>query len=251
MSLLSDIRCTCLSDMYYLKRNLWLLLATSLITPLLYLVAFGWGLGSGVTMQYGGRDYSYIAYMIPGVVALTTLTAGFSTISNKLMVQRRFYESFDEMMLCPVSKASIVLGKSILGVLKSIMCGGIMLILGFLLAGDLQITPMLIVTFVVASMAFSMLGVAAGMLMPDLPHMNAFNSFVILPMTFLCGTMFPVDKIPSVAGWIVHILPLTPASECIRAAALGAEFPWLSFVILVVWLVVFFALAMYALRQSD
>ena len=251
MSLPSDVKCTCLSDMYYLKRNIWLLLATSLITPLLYLVAFGWGLGSDVTMSYGGRSYSYIAYMIPGVVALTTLTAGFNTISNKLMVQRRFYESFDEMMLCPVSKTSIILGKSILGVLKALLCGTIMLVLGFLLADDLQITPMLIVTVLVSSFAFAMLGVAAGMLMPDLPHMNAFNSFVILPMTFLCGTMFPVDKIPSVAGWIVQVLPLTPASECIRAAALGAEFPWFSFVILLAWAFVFYVLARCALRQAD
>jgi len=251
MSLLGDIKCTSLSDMYYLKRNIWLLLATSLITPLLYLVAFGWGLGSDVTMVYNGKSYSYIAYMIPGVVALTTLTAAFSTISNKLMIQRRFYESFDEMMLCPVSKTSIILGKCMLGVLKSLMCGAIMLVLGFFLAGDLVLSPMLVVTLFVSTLTFSLLGVAAGMLMPDLPHMNAFNSFVILPMTFLCGTMFPVDKMPEVIGILVHCLPLTPASECIRAAALGAEFPWLSFVLLVFWAVVFFMLARWSLRQSD
>ncbi len=251
MSLIGDIRRTSLSDMYYLKRNIWLLLATSLITPLLYLVAFGWGLGSSVTMTYNGRSYSYIAYMIPGVVSLTTLTAAFSTISNKLMIQRRFYESFDEMMLCPVSKASIILGKCVLGVLKSLMCGAIMLFIGYMLAGDLVLSPMLVVTLFLSTLTFSLLGVAAGMMMPDLPHMNAFNSFVILPMTFLCGTMFPVDKMPEIAGWFVSCLPLTPASECIRAAALGADFPWLSFVLLMAWAVVFFLLALWSLRQSD
>ena len=251
MSLFGDIGCVCLSDMYYLKRNLPLLLATSLVTPLLYLVAFGWGLGDGVTMEYGGKEYSYIAFMVPGIVAMTTLTSAFNTISNKLMIQRRFYESFDEMMLCPVSKTSIILGKSLLGIIKSLVCAGIMLGIGTVLADDLSITPALVLTVILSCTAFSILGVAAGMLMPDIAHMNAFNSFAILPMTFLCGTVFPVGKMPDFVGWIVEILPLTPASECIRAAALGTDFPWVSFVLLLVWTGIFYALARFALRQSD
>jgi len=251
MSLIGDIRLVCLSDLFYLKRNILILLATSLITPVLYLVAFGWGLGSNVTMEYNGQTYSYIAYMIPGTVALTSLTAGFSTISNKLMIQRKFYESFDEMMLCPVSKTSIILGKAVLGILKSILCASIMLALGFFLTDDLLITPMLIITVLISCTVFSLLGVAAGMNVRDLPHMNAFNSFIILPMTFLCGTMFPVDKMPTVMTWVVSALPLTPASSCIRASALGASYPWMSMVLLLLWGVVFFMLGKFGLRQSD
>ena len=251
MSLIGDVKLVCLSDMYYLKRNVFILVATSLITPLLYLVAFGWGLGDGVTMEYDGRDFSYIAYMIPGTVALTSLTAGFTTVSNKLMIQRKFYESFDEMMLCPVSKSSIILGKAILGIIKSAMCSFFMLALGCALTDDLSVTPMLIVTVLVSCVVFALLGVAAGMNVRDLPHMNAINSFVILPMTFLCGTMFPVDKMPDVIGAIVTVLPLTPSSECVRAAALGADFPWLSLAVMIVWGVLFFFVARHGLRQSD
>ena len=125
-NVLDDIYRVALSDLYYLKRNVWVLLATSLVTPLLYLVAFGYGLGKGVTME--GVDY--IAFVIPGVIALTTLSSSFTTISNKLMVQKRFYESFDEMMLCPVSKTGIIFGKAVLGMAKGMMCGTILLILG-------------------------------------------------------------------------------------------------------------------------
>ncbi len=251
MSLFGDIKLVCLSDMYYLKRNVFILVATSLITPLLYLVAFGWGLGDGVTMEYDGRDFSYIAYMIPGTVALTSLTAGFSTVSNKLMIQRKFYESFDEMMLCPVSKSSIILGKAVLGIIKSALCSFFMLALGCMLTDDMSVTPMLVATVFVSCVVFSMLGVAAGMNVRDLPHMNAINSFVILPMTFLCGTMFPVEKMPDAVGYIVMALPLTPSSECIRAAALGADYPWVSLVLMLVWGVLFFVVARHGLRQSD
>lgn len=70
MSLGRDIVRVAMADLFYLKRNVWVLLATSLVTPLLYLVAFGYGLGKGVIMD----GVPYLAFMIPGVVALTTLT---------------------------------------------------------------------------------------------------------------------------------------------------------------------------------
>ena len=250
MSLIGDVKLVCLSDMYYLKRNIFVLVATSLVTPLLYLVAFGWGLGDGVTMEYDGRDYSYIAYMIPGTVALTSLTAGFTTVSNKLMIQRKFYESFDEMMLCPVTKSSIILGKAVLGIIKSMLCSFFMLALGCLLTDDMSVTPALVATVATSCVVFSLLGVAAGMNVRDLPHMNAINSFVILPMTFLCGTMFTLSAVPEWVADIIWALPLTHTSTCIRAIALGWDFPWVSFIVLVIYGIAFYIIAWLALNRN-
>ena len=247
MSLITDIYRVALSDLYYLKRNLPILMLTSIVTPVLYLVAFGYGLGNGLTME----GVSYMAFMIPGVVALTTVTSSFTTVANKLMVQKRFYESFDEMLLCPISKTSMIIGKSILGVIKSMMCGLLMLLLGFFLADDMQITPMLIICMLISCTVFSMLGVAAGMIVPDLPRMNLFNSFVILPMTFLCGTMFSLDALPDVAKNIISALPLTQTSNCLRAAALGWDFPWISLAILIGYGVLFYGLCMLSLRNTN
>ena len=247
MSLAGDTLRVAMSDLYYLKRNLPILLVTSMITPLLYLLAFGYGLGKDVTME----GVSYMAFMVPGVVSLTTVTSSFTTVANKLMIQKRFYESFDEMMLCPISKTSMILGKSILGILKSMLCAGLMLLLGYLLADDLYITPLLILCVFISCMVFSLLGVAAGMLVPDLPRMNLFNSFVILPMTFLCGTMFSLDNLPDIAKGIIEILPLTHTSNCVRAAALGWEFPWVSLAILIGYGLLFFLLGRFALRKTN
>ncbi len=247
MSLAGDTLRVAMSDLYYLKRNLPILLVTSLVTPLLYLLAFGYGLGQDVTME----GVSYMAFMIPGVVSLTTVTSSFTTVANKLMIQKRFYESFDEMMLCPISKTSMILGKSILGILKSMLCAFLMLFLGYLLTDDLFITPMLVLCVFISCTAFSLLGVAAGMLVPDLPRMNLFNSFVILPMTFLCGTMFSLDNLPDIAKAIIEVLPLTQTSNCVRAAALGWDFPWLSLAILAGYGLLFYLLALFSLRNSN
>lgn len=247
MSLAGDTLRVAMSDLYYLKRNLPILLVTSLVTPLLYLLAFGYGLGQDVTME----GVSYMAFMIPGVVSLTTVTSSFTTVANKLMIQKRFYESFDEMMLCPISKTSMILGKSILGILKSMLCAFLMLFLGYLLTDDLFITPMLVLCVFISCTAFSLLGVAAGMLVPDLPRMNLFNSFVILPMTFLCGTMFSLDNLPDIVKAIIEVLPLTQTSNCVRAAALGWDFPWLSLAVLIGYGVLFFLLGRFALRKTN
>ena len=207
MSVLGETCRVALADFYYFRRNCLLLLVTSMVTPLLYMLAFGYGLGQGVIME--GVDY--IAFMIPGVISLTTLTSTFDTVSHKIMVQKRFYESFDEMLLCPISKASVIFGKALLGVIKGMLCGTILLLLGYFMTEDLQVTAGLILVMFVSCVVFSLLGVAAGMIVQDIPRMNLFNSFVILPMTFLCGTMFSLDALPTAVK-----TPSSSAKACCR-----------------------------------
>ncbi len=236
-----------LSDLYYFKRNIIILTLTSLVTPLLYMLAFGFGVGSSVEEMDG---VSYIAFIIPGVVAINTMTSSFSTISHKLMVQKRFYESFDEMLLCPVSKSALILGKCILGVLKGSICGVILLALGYLMTSDLIISPQLFGMMILSCLIFSLLGVAAGVVLPDLAWTDLFNSFVILPMTFLCGTMFSLSSVPQIVADIIWVLPLTHTSACIRAIALGRDFPWISFVVLMIYGTFFFILSWLALNRN-
>lgn len=245
MGLLKDVLCVSLSDFYYFKRNFILLLATSMVTPLLYMLAFGYGLGKGVTM--GGVDY--IAFMIPGIISLTTLSSTFDTVSHKIMVQKRFYESFDEMLLCPISKSSIILGRSLLGVVKGMMCGAIISILGLLFSSDFHVSIWFFLMMLVSCLTFSLLGVAAGVIVKDLAHMSMFTTFVILPMTFLCGTMFSMETLPEYIRWFIDILPLSQTSDCIRALALQWEFPLLSFGILIVYAVVFYLMAYFAIDR--
>jgi len=247
MGLIDETFRVALSDLYYFKRNIIILTLTSLVTPLLYMLAFGFGVGSSVEEMDG---VSYIAFIIPGVVAINTMTSSFSTISHKLMVQKRFYESFDEMLLCPVSKSALILGKCILGVLKGSICGVILLALGYLMTSDLIISPQLFGMMILSCLIFSLLGVAAGVVLPDLAWTDLFNSFVILPMTFLCGTMFSLSSVPQIVADIIWVLPLTHTSACIRAIALGRDFPWVSFVVLMIYGTFFFILSWLALNRN-
>ena len=247
MSLIDETFRVALSDLYYFKRNFILLTVTSLVTPLLYMFAFGFGVGSSVDEMEG---VAYIAFIIPGVVAINTMTSSFNTISHKLMVQKRFYESFDEMLLCPVSKSALILGKCILGIIKGSICGTILLLMGHFMSPDLIITPQLFGMMILSCFIFSLLGVAAGVVLPDLAWTDMFNSFVILPMTFVCGTMFTLSAVPEWVANIIWALPLTHTSACIRAIALGWDFPWVSFIVLMIYGAAFFILSWLALSRN-
>jgi ABC-type multidrug transport system permease subunit len=80
--------------------------------------------------------------------------------------------------------------------------------------------------------------------------MATFNSLVILPMTFLCGTFFSVSSLNPVFQGILYCLPLTHSSQCLRAAALPdyLDFPWMSLLVLFLFGVAFFMINRYLLK---
>lgn len=222
-------------------------MVTILVTPLLYFIAFSYGLGSEVGSIEG---VSYVAFVIPGIVSLSTLTSSFTSTANKIMIQRRFYASFDEIILCPISPSSVVLGKTAVGFLKSILCSSVVVALGTLMTDDLHVNLLLVVCVLVSSLTFSLLGVLAGFVVKDLPTMTMFSSLVIVPMTFLCGTLFSVSSMPVVIKEIISALPLTHATACIRSAALEQPFQMGSLIILAAFGVTFYVVSYCLLRSG-
>ncbi len=233
-------------DMMFMKHNFWNILVMSVMSPLLYLIAFGYGLRNGDT----DIGVSYVAFVIPGIMALSSLNSSFSSTATRLNVQRLYYRSFDEMMMCPLSLSAIVLGKCVLGVVRGMIACMLMYALGLFLAPELSLNALCILCTVISCVAFSMLGLAAALLAKSHQSMATFNSLVILPMTFLCGTFFSVSSLDPVFQGILYCLPLTHASECIRSAALpdALEFQWVSLVVVIGFLVAFFLINRYLLK---
>ena len=231
-------------------RHTWVnVLITSMVSPLLYLLAFGYGLGQGVDNMEG---VSYIAFIIPGIVALTALSASFSSVSGRMNVQRLYYRNFDEMMLCPLRFSSIAIGKSMLGMIRGLLSCSIIFILGFALTYGTDSPLYFNIEFVAAVLAscfaFSMLGETAAFLAKSHASMATFSSLVILPMTFLCGTFFSISAMPEWFQAILYVLPLTYSSTIMREAALGLEFSWLFLLILVVMGIVLLLFNIYLMK---
>ena len=233
-------------DMMFIRRNLPTVLITSLIAPLLYLFAFGYGLGKGLTVD--GRDY--LAFMIPGVIAMTTLTACFNTVATKVMLQRTYYQSFDELFLCSMSPSAIIMGKAYAGMVRGLISCTVLYGMGLILSADMMLTPGAVLMIVFSCLMYGLLGVVSGMLANSHLTLNLFNSLVILPMTFLSGTIFSLDSMSGPVQTAIGFLPLTHTTSCIRASILGDAFPWISLLILLVWSSAFFLISRHLMVKG-
>lgn len=246
MSLIADSIRVSWIDMCFIRRNIPTILVTCLVAPLLYLFAFGYGLGQGMTVD----GFPYLAFMIPGVMALTALTSSFNTVATKVMVQRVYYQSFDELILCSMSPTAIVLGKAYAGAVRGVISCLILYVLGLVICPEMNLSVGVIVLVVVSGLVYSLLGVASGMLANSNLTLNLFTSLVIMPMTFLCGTLFSLDAMPDAVSAIIGVLPLTHTTECIRAAVLGTPFPWSSLFVTLVYGVAFLLLGRHLIERG-
>lgn len=95
-----------------------------------------------------------------------------------------------------------------------------------------------------------MLGMLAALLAKSHQSMSTFNSLIILPMTFLCGTFFSVSSLDPVFQAVLYCLPLTHSSLCIRAACLPdyLDFPWISLLVIILFGIAIFVLNYHMLK---
>ena len=215
MTILDEAYRVAWGDLVYMKGNFIEVLLSSLVGPLLYLLAFGFGVGGAME-----DPQAYVMYIVPGIIALTTLSATFSSVSMKILVQRLFYMSFDELLLCPLHISAIILGKTMQGVVRALVSCSILLLVGWLLSPQVVITPWIFVVIIFAGFMFSLLGLMAGMITSKTQNLALFSSIAVIPMTFLCGTLFDSSTLPDIVAFIIDILPLSPVSDLMRGLML-------------------------------
>lgn len=247
LTMLKDIYSVLWVDLRVLRRQWLRILATTLVNPLLYLVAFGYGLGSGISFD----GYSYLEFVIPGIIALTAMTVSFSGAGQKLNVDRLFFRSFDECLMSPISLYSLIIGKALIGVVRGLISSTAFLLVGFVISPSLKINILFITVLVLSCFVFAFFGVLMAFWAKSHQDMSTISTLVLLPMTFLSGTFFSLSQIPEVLKIVLYLLPLTHSSECLRAATLGQPFPWLSLFALLGFGVFFFLMSLRVLKKTS
>lgn len=195
------------------KRKFWSITTGSMIAPVLYLVAFGWGLGGG--MRVSGTNY--INFVIPGIIALTTMTGSFSTIANSINISRIYDKTFEEFMVAPINMLVYAAGKITAGALRGLYSGVLIILLSLVFNAGIQINAYFILIMLLNCLVFSAIGFTAGILIDSHADMGKFSNFIITPMAFLCGTFFPLEKMPFILREFIWILPLTHTSMGLRS----------------------------------
>jgi ABC-type multidrug transport system permease subunit len=224
-----------------LKRHL----AGQAISPLLYLLTFGCALGGSLTMD--GRSYS--EFLIPGLAAMASMIQGFS-LAGDINVARFYYQVFDEFQAAPVSPLAYVLGESLAGLTRVFLAVFLVIILGWLFGIRLYYGPFFWLALVLNGLAFSALGVAMAMLVKSHADQSLLTNFIITPMSFLGGTFFPIESLPTWAQKLLWLLPLSHAAKATRAEAFGLPPDISDFLVLTLCLGLFLSLALWAVGQA-
>ena len=219
---------------------------SALITPLLYLVTFGLGLGRGMTVS----GVSYLLFVIPGICAMSTMTNAYNGVAVSISVGRLHFKSFELFLTSPISYASIVAGEVLAGAVRGLFASCFVVIAGLALGAHIPLSPIFYMAWILTALIFSCTGVIAGFWASSHEDTSQFSNFFIMPMSFFCGTFFAVDKLPPVIRWILYCLPLTHATRAMRNGFVGSGTPWMSLVALCVFLVVFFFIALYMVKRS-
>lgn len=188
--------------------------------PLLFLVALGFGLGPA--LQGSGLGVSYIQYLVPGIIGLALL---FTSMFNGMeLIEDRRFGFLKETLVAPVSRFSIILGKTLGGATVATMQGFLVFLLSFIFGFKL-VTPVLLPLFVVAmfliSLLFTALGIAIATQLEDTQSFPLIINFVIFPLFFLSGALFPLKNLPLGLEIAVTLNPLTYGVDALRATLIG------------------------------
>ncbi|BAY76406.1 hypothetical protein NIES25_28550 [Nostoc linckia NIES-25] len=213
--------------------------ASGLISPLIYILAFGLGLGSSIKPGSGisGNYDNYLEFILPGMVALSSMTISFGGTTFSICGDRLFSKTFEELLLTPIHPLALHIGKMLAGVVRGLMTSGSVILVAVLLTGNWNfLNPLFLVLVVLNCAVFAGLGVIVGLSVRSLESVGLYNNFIIIPMSFLGATFFDPGTLPAALKVVVYLLPLTYASIGLRAAAHLplSQFPWYSIPILLV-----------------
>jgi ABC-2 type transport system permease protein len=224
--------------------------------PVLWLFVVGNGMASLIKPQTG---FSYLQFIFPGMIGMTILFSSiFSSIS---IVWDREFGFMKEMLVAPISRLSIVIGKAISGTLISVAQAVIILLLIPFLGIHLTIMQFfeVIAVSLLVSFCITSLGILIAARLTSFDGFNIIMNFLVMPMLFLSGAMYPVTSLPVALRQMTLLNPLTYGVDAFKhvllrqsTPPLGPEFPLSRDIAIVIILsIVMLTLAALSFRKKD
>jgi ABC-2 type transport system permease protein len=187
--------------------------------PLLFLIALGFGFGP--IFKRAGQG-NYIQFLAPGVIAMTILfTAVFSGIE---LIWDRQFGFLKETLVAPVPRIFVMIGRTLGGATVALMQGviviAICLIAGFRIT-NFQALPEAILVMVLISIMFTALGTAIASVLSDFQGFQLIMNFLVMPIFFLSGALFPLTNLPALLNVVATVDPLSYGVDGLRSALIG------------------------------
>ncbi|MCK4435951.1 ABC transporter permease [Candidatus Bathyarchaeota archaeon] len=205
----------------------------NLFTPIIWLGIFGVGLGS--SMRFSSGEMNYLTFLGPGVVAQTLLFS--SIFAGVSVIYDREYGFLKEILVAPISRAEIILGKVFGGATASMIQGTVALTLVLVIRGTTPDVLSVALTFgfmLLLSLGLVGLGLVGAARMERAGGFQNIMRMLVMPLYFLSGAVFPLENLPAWLKILTMVNPLTYGVDALRGSLLGTSLNplWLNFILL-------------------
>ncbi|MBF0472845.1 MAG: ABC transporter permease [Nitrospirae bacterium] len=186
----------------------------SLGQPLLFLIALGYGLNS--VFQQAGQG-SYLNFLSPGIIAMSIIFT--SIFSGMEVIWDRQFGFLKETLAAPISRFNIMIGRTLGGATVATMQGILVMLIsllfGFRPVSWINMIPAIGIMFIIA-LLFTSLGTMIASLLEDMQGFHLIMNFLVMPIFFFSGAIFPLQGLPKVLVIIVRINPLSYGIDALR-----------------------------------
>ncbi|PWB38857.1 MAG: multidrug ABC transporter permease [Parcubacteria group bacterium] len=191
----------------------------SLVQPILFLLSLGYGFGS--VFQRAGEG-SYINFLAPGIIGMSIIFT--SVFSGMEIIWDRQFGFLKETLVAPVSRFNIMIGRTIGGATVATIQGFLVFIIsmiaGFHPYNIWAIIPVILVMFLVA-LLFTALGTMIASFLNDMQGFQLIVNFLIMPLFFLSGALFPLEGLPQALSFVARLDPLSYGIDAFRVLLIG------------------------------
>jgi ABC-2 type transport system permease protein len=197
-------------------------LIASTFTPLLWLFVIGTGFGSVVNNSAGGAaTVDYQKFIFPGIICMSVTFS--SVFFGSYIIWDRKFDFLKSVMVAPVSRTAIFVGKTFGGMTTSLIQAAILLVIGLLIGIHYDLVSIMVIILIILLLSFALtsLGLTIGSYIESLEGFQFIVSFVVFPLYFLSGALFPLKNLPAWLSTLTTLDPVTYAVDALRETMLG------------------------------
>lgn len=219
------------------------------ITMSLYFLIFGKFIGSQIHHIQG---YAYIQYIVPGLVMMSIMTSAYANTASSFFLAK-FNKSIEEMLVSPMSNATILFGFMIGGAVRGLLVGIIVLLISLLFTHVPIFHPMIVLFMAILSaMVFSLGGLINGIYAKRFDDISFIPTFVLTPLTYLGGVFYSLDQLPPLWRNISIFNPILDMVDTFRFGILGVADlnVYIGFGLVCLLFIMMFTLAWYLLHKG-
>ena len=224
-------------------------LIASTFTPLLWLFVIGTGFGSSTITSVQSIDYQ--KFIFPGIICMSVVFS--AVFFGAYIIWDRKFDFLKSVMVAPVSRGTIFTGKAFGGMTNSLIQAAILLAVGVIIGIQFSVPSIILTVAVILLLSFALvsLGLTLGSYMTSLEGFQMIVSFVVFPLFFLSGALFPLDRLPQWLSILTTIDPVTYGVDALRNIILGiGSMPLeLDIAVLTAYAIGFAALGTYSFRR--